>query len=149
MSSSTIPPSYHTHHSYPDLPSYPITPLRPTYGFTLDLSAPPSAYTTNRARVQGPRSRTSSWSSRRDLRDSGPPPLPSTSREDPFADSQPYDGTQQPTNARRARQAVDGGVRLAGGPLNHAGAPEGDWDYVAIEAGPMPPPDEGHSEDVQ
>ena len=126
ISSSTIPPSYHTHHSNSDLPSYPVTPLNPTYGSTQDLRTPPSAFTANRARVQGPRSRTTSWSSRGYFRDSDPPSLPSTSQGDPFADGQQLSDRRQPADTPRRRQASDGGVRLAGGPLNHTGVPEGD-----------------------
>ena len=137
ISSSTIPPSYHTHQSNSELPSYPVTPLSLTYSSSQDLRAPPSAFTTNRSRVQGPRSRTSSWSSRRYLGDSDLPPLPSTSEGDPFADSQRFRGIRTPADARRPRQALDGGVRLAGGPLNYTGVPEGDWDYVAVETGSM------------
>ena len=137
ISSSTIPPSYRTHHSYPDLPSYPATPLSPAYGSTQDLRPPPSAFATNRARVQGPRSRTPSWSSRGYFRDSDHPPLPPTSQGDPFADSEQLRDTRRPADTPRARKALDGGVRLADGPLNHAGVPEAEWDYVAAERGSM------------
>ena len=93
--------------------------------------------------MRGPRSQASSRSSSRDA-----PPLPHTSQENQFADSQPFGGTQGLPNTRRARQAVDGGIRLAGGPLDHAGEPEGDWDYVAIEMmGSIVLLDDEHSED--
>ena len=45
--------------------------------------------------------------------------------------------TRRPADTLRARKALDGGVRLAGGPLNHAGVPEAEWDYVAAETGSM------------
>ncbi|TBU23659.1 hypothetical protein BD311DRAFT_742256 [Dichomitus squalens] len=66
ISSSIIPPSYHTHYSHPDLPSYLPAPPSSNHGSTQEPRAPPSAFTANR---------------------SHPPPLPFTSQEDQFADS--------------------------------------------------------------
>ncbi|TBU36985.1 hypothetical protein BD309DRAFT_830382, partial [Dichomitus squalens] len=49
ISLSTIPPSYHTHDSYHDLPSYQAMPPSSNYGSTQEPRAPPSAFSANRA----------------------------------------------------------------------------------------------------
>ncbi|TBU23686.1 hypothetical protein BD311DRAFT_604268, partial [Dichomitus squalens] len=121
ISSSTIPPSYHTHYSYPDLPSYLATPPSPGYGSTQDPPVPQSAFISNRTR-------------------SHPHPLPSTDQEDPFADSQEQEG------ARRPSQAVDGGVRLAGGASDSRRVVGDEWDYQISWLDVMLLPDYG--EDV-
>ncbi|TBU23689.1 hypothetical protein BD311DRAFT_673377 [Dichomitus squalens] len=51
ISLSTIPPSYHTHDSYDDLPSYHAMPPSSNYSSTQEPRAPPSAFSANRARV--------------------------------------------------------------------------------------------------
>ncbi|TBU58528.1 hypothetical protein BD310DRAFT_926803 [Dichomitus squalens] len=143
ISSSTIPPSYHTDHSFPDLPSYPTTPLHPIDGLMQDPRAPPSAFTINRSRIQGPRSRTPSSSSRRNVRQSNPLPLLSTGQGDPFADGQQREDTRRPVVTRRHRQAVDGGVRLAGGTLDNHGVVGDEWDYHIDEIDTTALPDYG------
>ncbi|TBU23656.1 hypothetical protein BD311DRAFT_768007 [Dichomitus squalens] len=88
ISSSTIPPSYHTHYSNPGLPSYLAPPLSSNYGSMQEPRAPPSAFRINRSRLRIPSSRTSSWIPQSIPRQSRPPPLPTTGREGRFADIQ-------------------------------------------------------------
>ena len=128
VSSSTVPPSYHTRHSSRDLQSFPISPPVPLPS-PQEPSTPPPALVPERrsrqSRVRGPRSRGTSRTLLRFMEQSDPPPLPRAMTGggggDPFSD-----GEWRP----QRRQAVDGGIRLAGGPLDNEGPVGEQWDYL-------------------
>ncbi|KAI1792796.1 hypothetical protein LXA43DRAFT_316523 [Ganoderma leucocontextum] len=142
ISSSTIPPSYHTRHSSRDLHFFPISrPVPP--GSPQEPPTPPPALVPEgrprQSRVRGPRSRGTSRTLLRYMAQSDPPPLPWTGGGDPFADGRSVvvraggtvpDGQGTSDRRPQLRQAVDGGVRLAGGPLDNGGFVGEQWDYL-------------------
>ncbi|OJT08698.1 hypothetical protein TRAPUB_424 [Trametes pubescens] len=122
---STIPPSYKTHRSHPDLPGYSWTDDQPPLSLPITstspaeyVAAPPPAY------VQSGRHRR-----RRHPRVGGSANGLSSNGEsfkatEPVLDLQerPYEATRsrEAEQQRNPRKSTDGGVRLAGGPLNEA-----------------------------
>lgn len=138
VSLSTAPPSYHTRHSSLNIHFPIIQPVSP--GSSQEPPTPPPALIPERrprqSRVRGPRSRGTSWTLLRYMEQSNPPPLPGS--RDPFADAGSVmtpPGTEGQSiidvdQRHQRRQAVDGGVRLAGGPLGNEGPTGEQWDYL-------------------
>ena len=128
---STVPPSYQTYRSHSELPSYPATP-RVSYEVLRGSQSPSGPAVPERergGRLRGPRSRPSSlnrprsWH-HRPLRGPDPPPFRPTGPANQSAQRlhNAVTETDEPSAEERPaahpRKAQDGGIRLAGGPLD-------------------------------